>query len=87
MMRVTERTLTVSRAQGGLPKLCNSGQSYLITNRDQPTAVLIPIADYEALIETLDLLANPKAMRAIQAARAGRSSYKDLDLTDENFGL
>jgi prevent-host-death family protein len=87
MMKVTERTLTVSRAQAGLPKLCNSGQSYLITNRDQPTAVLIPIADYEALIETLDLLANPKAIRAIQAARAGRLSYKDLDLTDENFGL
>ena len=87
MIKVTERTLTVSRAQAGLPKLCNSGQSYLITNRDQPTAVLIPIADYEALIETLDLLANPKAMRAIQAARAGRLSYKDLDLTDENFGL
>ena len=87
MMKVTERTLMVSRAQAGLPKLCNSGQSYLITNRDQPTAVLIPIADYEALIETLDLLANPKAMRAIQAARAGRLSYKDLDLTDENFGL
>ena len=86
-MKVTERTLTVSRAQAGLPKLCNSGQSYLITNRDQRTAVLIPIADYEALIETLDLLANPKAMRAIQAARAGRLSYKDLDLTDENFGL
>ena len=87
MIKVTERTLTVSPAQAGLPKLCNSGQSYLITNRDQPTAVLIPIADYEALIETLDLLANPKAMRAIQAARAGRLSYKDLDLTDENFGL
>ena len=87
MIKVTERTLTVSRAQAGLPKLCNSGQSYLITNRDQPTAVLMPIADYEALIETLDLLANPKAMRAIQAARAGRLSYKDLDLTDENFGL
>jgi prevent-host-death family protein len=86
-MKVTERTLTVSRAQAGLPKLCNSGQSYLITNRDQPTAVLMPIADYEALIETLDLLANPKAMRVIQAARAGRLSYKNLDLTDENFGL
>ena len=57
-MKVTDRTLTVSRAQAGLPKLCNSGQSYLITNRDQPTAVLLPIGDYEALIETLDLLAN-----------------------------
>ncbi len=61
-MKATERTLTVSKAQAGLPRLCNSGQSYLITNRDRPTAVLLPIADYEALIETMDLLANPKAM-------------------------
>ncbi len=79
--------MTVSRAQAGLPKLCNSGQSYLITNRDQPTAVLLPIGDYEALIETLDLLANPKAMKVLNAAKAGRLSYKDLDLEDENLGL
>ncbi len=79
--------MTVSRAQAGLPKLCNSGQSYLITNRDQPTAVLLPIGDYEALIETLDLLANPKAMKVLHAAKAGRLSYKDLDLEDENLGL
>ena len=86
-MKVTDRTLTVSRAQAGLPKLCNSGQSYLITNRDQPTAVLLPIGDYEALIETLDLLANPKAMQVLAAAKAGRLSYQDLNLEDENLGL
>lgn len=79
--------MSVSRAQAGLPKLCNSGRSYLITNRDQPTAVLLSIGDYEALIETLDLLANPKAMKVLNAAKAGRLSYKDLDLEDENLGL
>ena len=63
--------MTVSRAQAGLPKLCNSGQSYLITNRDQPTAVLLPIGDYEALIETLDLLANTEAMKVLATAKAG----------------
>ena len=86
-MNVSGRTLTVSRAQAGLPKLCNSGQSYLITNRDQPTAVLLPIGDYEALIETLDLLANTEAMKVLATAKAGRLSYKDLDLEDENLGL
>jgi prevent-host-death family protein len=86
-VKVTEHTLTVSKAQAGLPKLCNSGKSFLITNRDKPTAVLLPIADYEALIETMDLLANPRAMKALHAARAGKSRYRDLDLTHENFGL
>jgi PHD/YefM family antitoxin component YafN of YafNO toxin-antitoxin module len=86
-MKLTDRTLSVSKAQAGLPRLCNSGQSYLITNRDQPTAVLLPIADYESLIETMDLLANPKAMEALRAAEAGRTAYRALDLDDEDFGL
>mgnify|MGYP006292907851 FL=1 len=85
-MKVTDRTLTVSRAQAGLPKLCNSGQSYLITNRDRPTAVLLPFGDYEALIETLDLLADPRAMQVLAAAKAGRLSYQDLDLEDASLG-
>ena len=86
-MKVTENTLTVSRAQAGLPRLCNSGKSFLITNRDKPTAVLLPIADYESLIETMDLLSNPRAMETLRAAKAGKLSYQDLDLDDENFGL
>ena len=86
-MKVTDNTLTVSRAQAGLPKLCNSGRSFLITNRDKPTAVLLPIADYESLIETMDLLSNPQAMQVLRAAKAGKLKYKALDLDDENFGL
>ena len=86
-MKVTDNTLTVSKAQASLPKLCNSGRSVLITNRDKPTAVLLPISDYESLIETMDLLANPQAMQMLRAARAGKLKYQDLDLDDANFGL
>jgi prevent-host-death family protein len=86
-MKVTAHTLTVSRAQAELPRLCNSGKSYLITRRDEPTAVLMPIADYESLIESLDLLSNPKAMQILRAAKAGKGSYKELDLDDEDLGL
>lgn len=86
-MKVTENTLTVSRAQAALPKLCNSGRSYLITNRDRPTAVLLPIADYESLMETLDLLSRPRAWKQLRAARAGKLKYRELNLDDENFGL
>ena len=86
-MKATDNTLTISRAQAGLPRLCNSGKSFLITNRDKPTAVLLPIADYESLLETMDLLSNPRAMKTLRAAKAGRLNYKDLDLADESFGL
>jgi len=86
-MKVTGQTMTVSKAQAGLPKLCNSGKSYLITRRDEPAAVLMPIEDYESLIETLDLLSNPRAMQILRAAKAGKVSYKPLDLDDEGLGL
>lgn len=86
-MKVTGNTLTVSRAQAGLPQLCNSGKCFLITNRDKPMSVLLPIADYESLIETLDLLAHPRARKTLRAAKAGKLSYQDLDLGDDNFGL
>jgi PHD/YefM family antitoxin component YafN of YafNO toxin-antitoxin module len=86
-MKVTDNTLTISRAQAGLPRLCNSGKSFLITNRDKPAAVLLPIADYESLIETMDLLSNPQAMKVLRAVKAGRLSYQNLNLDDESFGL
>jgi PHD/YefM family antitoxin component YafN of YafNO toxin-antitoxin module len=82
-----DQIMTVSKAQAGLPRLCSSGKSFLITDRDRPTAVVLPIADYESLIETMDLLSNPRAMKIVRAAKAGRLGYKALDLDDENFGL
>ncbi len=37
--------------------------------------------------ETLDVPADPAAMKAIQSARNGGSKYRHLDLDDENLGL
>jgi PHD/YefM family antitoxin component YafN of YafNO toxin-antitoxin module len=79
--------MTVKQAQSSLPKLCRQGKPILVTNRQRPVSVLLSVDDYEAMIETMDLLSNPKAMRAIRAAKAGKPAYRDLDLDDENFGL
>jgi hypothetical protein len=38
-------------------------------------------------METLDVLADPAAMKAVQSARAGQTKYRSLNLADENFGL
>ncbi len=87
MSKTTYPTVTITKAQSGLPKLCRDKKPVLITTHDKPMSVLLPIEDYEALIETLDLLANPKAMRTLRAAKAGKLKYRTLNLNDENFGL
>ncbi len=79
--------MTVTQAQSDFPKLCREGKRILITKRDKPVSVLLPIEDYEALMETMDLLSNPKAMKILRGAKSGKLPYKDLDLEDEDFGL
>jgi prevent-host-death family protein len=79
--------MTVTQAQSQFPRLCRQSRRVLVTRRDKPVSVLLPIADYEALMETMDLLSDPKAMKLLRAAKAGKLAYKPLDLDDENFGL
>ena len=74
-------------AQASLPKLCRSGRRFVISNRNRPVVVALPIDDFEALMETLDVLADPAAMKAVQSVRAGQTKYRSLNLADENFGL
>lgn len=50
-------------------------------------AQAMPSEDYEGLLETIEILSNPKATAALRGARVGRSVYKELDLKDENFGF
>ena len=87
MGKTTYPTVTVTKAQSGLPKLCRDKKPVLITNHDKPVSVLLPIEDYEALIETMDLLADPKAAQTLQKAKAGKLKYQALNLDDEDFGL
>ena len=35
---------------------------YIVTKRGKPIIVMLSIEDYESLMETLDILADPKAM-------------------------
>ena len=79
--------MTVTQAQSQFPKLCRQSRRILVTRHDKPVSVLLPIADYEALMETMDLLSDPKAMKVLRAAKAGKLAYKSLNLDDENFGL
>lgn len=86
-MKSTYPTLSVTQAQSDFPRLCRQGKRVLITKRDTPVSVLLPIEDYEAIMETVDLLSNSRAMKILRAAKAGKLAYKKLNLKDEDFGL
>lgn len=45
---------------------------FVITKRGKPVAVMMSIDDYESLMETLDILADPETMKRI------RKSEKDI---------
>ena len=40
----------------------------------------------EAIIETLEIMANPKAMKAIRNYEAGKARMKDVSCLDESKG-
>ncbi len=79
-------TVTLKQLRPALPKIVSRIDSrfdrYVVTKRGKPVAVMLSAADYEALMETLDILADPKAMAGIRKGeediRKGRTrSWKD----------
>lgn len=80
-------TYTVSEAQANLPGLCRKKQRFVISRRDKPVYVAMPLEDYDALLETMELLSDPAAMKILRTAKAGKLAYQELNLADENFGL
>ncbi len=80
-------TYNIKEAQSGLPRLCRSRERFVIANRDRPVVVALPVEDFEALLETMDVLADRAAMKSLRNSVSGKTRYRTLDLSDENFGL
>lgn len=53
-----------------------------ITKQGRAVAVLVLIERMEAIAETMELLADPKAMAAIRKHRAGKAHYDELSALD-----
>ncbi len=82
-------TIPITKAQAQLPKLVRSGQTFTLLRHGQPVCILLPVERMEAILETMELLANPAAMKAIRDYQAGRGKpialakfEKELDAQD-----
>lgn len=79
-------TYSVTQAQGQLPgliKKAEAGEPVRIRRRDETVAVLISRERLDAIVETMEILANPDAIRAIESHRAGRTTFVGLGTLDE----
>ena len=75
-------TVSLTQAQAELPKLARSGQTFTLLRHGEPISVLIPVARLEAILETLEVLGNPAAMKAIGDYRSGKGKAKAITLAE-----
>ena len=52
----------------------------------ETVAFLVPRARLEALVETMEILGNPAAMKAIRQHEAGKLSFRPVSALDEDEG-
>lgn len=80
-------TLSLKELRPGLPKVIERIDGkldrYVITKRGKPVVVMLSVEDYEALMETLDILADPEAMAGLRQGeediRKGKThSWKEI---------
>lgn len=84
-MSVVKDTYSIAEAQAQLPKLVRNAESGVpvrIKRRDETVAFVISRERMEALAETLEILASPDAMRAIELDRSGKGRYVALNALD-----
>jgi len=78
-------TYSVAEAQAQLPALLRKVENDLIviTRRDKTVAYLVSAQRMEAIVETLEVMADPEAMKAVRQARAGKGKYYPVNIVDE----
>ena len=63
-------TITLKELRPDLPKVVEEidkkWERYVITKHGKPSIVMLSIEDYESLMETLDILADPKAVKSLK---------------------
>jgi len=80
-------TYSVTEAQSQLPRLikeAESGPPVGISRYKETVAYLVSRARLEAIVETMEILSNPDAVRAIERHRAGKTRFVSLSRLDDS---
>lgn len=76
----------VAEAQAKLPKLVRGKETLSLRQENETVAFLVPRDRMEALLETMEIMANPAALRAIRRDQSGKGTYVSLAVLNEDEG-
>ncbi|MFH0907145.1 MAG: type II toxin-antitoxin system prevent-host-death family antitoxin [bacterium] len=79
-------TYSITEAQAKLPKLvreAKAGHAFGITKHGETVAYLISHERLGSILETLEIMANPEAMKAIRDHKAGRMKFYPVEILDD----
>lgn len=78
-------TYTIREAQAQFPRLVReaANQTVTITRHHEIVGYLVSPERMDAMLETLEVLANPAAMKEIRRAKTGRGKYHPISALDE----
>jgi prevent-host-death family protein len=82
-----DSTVTITELQAQAPRCVRRAEkhgSVTIARHGRTVAFLVSRERMEAIIETLEIMGNPKAMKALRSYEAGRGKFKDVSCLDEN---
>ncbi len=73
-------TYSITEAQAKFPALVKEAAEHpvVITRRNETVGYLLSQDRMDAMLETMEILANPEAMKAIRDFEAGTESYRPL---------
>ena len=74
----------IRRGQTSLARLCRRKRATPISDKGTVVGFVVPREKMAALLEEMEILANPKAMSAIRRARAGKAKDHPLAALDED---
>jgi len=85
-MKTTVTTAEAKTHFSRLLRQVEAGETIAISKHDETVAFLVPRARLEALVETMEILGNPAAMKAIREHDAGRLTFHPLSALDADEG-
>jgi PHD/YefM family antitoxin component YafN of YafNO toxin-antitoxin module len=78
-------TYSITDAQANLPKIVSAERVIGISKHNVVQGFYIPRERFEALLETMEILGNPKAMKAIKDYEAGKMKFTPLTEAEKDW--
>jgi PHD/YefM family antitoxin component YafN of YafNO toxin-antitoxin module len=83
---IMKNTYSVAKAQANFTKMLKEAekQTISITRHDETVAFILSRERMEAIIETLEVMGNPEAMKAISGHQSGKLKFQPLSVLDDD---